>query len=151
MNVIPDARERSNKALTRRALRTQSGRRKLLSVSLIMSPIRDPIRAFVKTVVPDDIVWLDAADLAHPEASRATTLPFVFEIGRLTIDGRAKTVRELDLVAAAMPEGERIADSFLFLLDGYARFVVATNPTRHARLTGRVLTSYITTFLRIDR
>ena len=111
-------------------------------------PTRDPLRALVETTIPDGLLWLESADLPHPEAARASELPFVFELGRVAKDlenkaGPKHTVRETVLVAAALPEDQRDAEHLRELLNDYARFVVATNPTRHARLTGVALAAYL--------
>jgi len=110
-------------------------------------PTRDPIRALASGAVPDGLLWLESAGLAHPEAARAAALPFVFEVGRLAnlagAPGRRHTVREAELVVASLPPRARDGAQAAGLLEGYARFVVATNPTRHARLTGRALAAYL--------
>jgi hypothetical protein len=101
---------------------------------------RNPLRALVREAIPDGLVWLDSVGLAHPEAARTTTeLPFVFEIGRVADANGKHTVREAELVVAALPENQRDSASVTAALEAYARFVVATNPTRHARLSGRAL------------
>jgi hypothetical protein len=100
---------------------------------------RNKIRSLVREAIPDGLIWLEAAGLAHPEAVRVAELPFVFEIGRISVDGQTHTVREADLVVAAMTEDERDAETITAALRDYARFVVTTNPTRHARLSGRCL------------
>jgi len=116
-------------------------------------PIRDPLRALVEITVPDGLLWLESANLPHPEAARVTELPFVFELGRVAKDlaapgGPKHTVRETVLVAGALPEDQRDAEHLRTLLNDYARFVVATNPTRHARLTGVALAAYLTSLVK---
>ena len=103
-----------------------------------MPSSRNPLRTLVREAIPDGLVWLDSVDLTHIEAARAMELPFIFEIGRITGVGGTHTVHEAELVAAALPEDQRDVAGLTAALKDYARFVVATNPTRHARLSGRV-------------
>jgi acetyl-CoA acetyltransferase len=88
---------------------------------------------------------LPTKHLNHPEARRATELPFVFEVGRLTVNGQVKTVREVELVTLAwLNQLAQEAALGRFLAD-YAHFVVEIAATRHARLTGQSLQAFLTT------
>jgi hypothetical protein len=101
--------------------------------------VRSALRARLAAVAPAGIIWLEAAGLAHPEAARALRLPFPFVIGRVAAAGGGKrTVREAELVLTALDPGEDDEAA----LTAYARFVVASAPTIHARLTGRTLTAW---------
>lgn len=95
--------------------------------------IRKLMRARLAADYPDGLLLLNSANLSHPEAIRFPELPFLFAIGRLKgPDGRRHTIRELELVDAALNH-DRAAVS------RYARFVVETAPTQRARLSGRTL------------
>ena len=100
--------------------------------------VRSALRARLAAVAPAGIIWLEAAGLAHPEAARATRLPFPFVIGRINAGAGKQTVREAELVMATFAPAEDDAAA----LTAYARFVVATAPTIHARLTGRTLAAW---------
>lgn len=99
---------------------------------------RSALRARLAAIAPDGLLWLDSKGLAHPEAKRATRLPFAFVIGRIERDGRRVTVRETELVLQAA----EVADD-REALESYACFVIAQAPTVHARLTGRVAAAWI--------
>jgi hypothetical protein len=115
------------------------------AVSPSVPSVRNPLRALAQEAVPDGLIWLATEGLPHPEAGRAKALPFIFEIGRIKQADKMHTVREVELVIAATTEDQRDHASLLRQLEAYARFVVTTNPTRHARLSGRTLAAYIST------
>ena len=108
-----------------------------------MPSVRNPLRVLAQDAVPDGLIWLTSKGLSHPEAARAEALPFIFEIGRMKQADKMHTVREVELVVDAIPEDQRDHDGLLRQLEAYARFVVAANPTRHARLSGRTLAAYL--------
>jgi hypothetical protein len=87
-------------------------------------------------LLPDGVVWLDPQGLPHPEAMTGQPLPFVFLAGR--VDGHP--IREAALIVEAM--GSDDGDILLPAFDRYARYVVQTVPTVHARLNGRVCAAW---------
>lgn len=99
---------------------------------------RAALRARLVLVAPDGLVWLDSAELEHPEARRTAQLPFPFVIGRITAGAGKHTVREAELVLESLAPDEDAAAA----LTSYARFVLSKVPTVHARLTGRVLSAW---------
>jgi hypothetical protein len=89
-------------------------------------------------LVPDGVTWLASDGLPHPEAARASELPFVWAAGRIEDGGKARRARELDALVgpyadADAPDLSRLADD----LGAYARWVLRTVPTMHARISGR--------------
>jgi hypothetical protein len=102
------------------------------------------------------VLWLPAAGLAHPEATRQLAhlktarqgarpleLPFVFAVGRITAAGKATTVREGPLVLAAVRDHAVDEEIIVELLADYARAVLRLVPTLHARLTGSMCTRFL--------
>ena len=110
-----------------------------LPVGALPGVDRPALRARLAAAAPDGLIWLDSVDLPHPEAVRATRLPLAVAIGRIADGTRRRTVREAEMVLAALVPDE---DDQAALAD-YARFVVATAPTMHARLTGRTLAAWL--------
>ena len=96
-------------------------------------------RALGERLAPAGILWIDTAGLTHPEAARASRLPFLFLVGRTGSPARTARERDLALAAIEATAGDPARD----LLD-YARFVISTAPTAHARLTGRTATTWTT-------
>lgn len=100
---------------------------------------RVALRDRLVTAAPDGLIWLDSTSLRHPEATRAARLAFPFALGRISgVEGK-RTVREAELVL----EGLRPDQDDATALESYARFVLATVPTIHARLTGRTLAAWL--------
>jgi hypothetical protein len=89
-------------------------------------------------LVPDGVTWLASEGLPHPEATRASELPFVWAAGRIEEGGKGRRARELDALVTPYadtdaPDLARLADD----LGAYARWVIRTVPTMHARISGR--------------
>lgn len=94
-------------------------------------------------LAPDGLTWLSADGLPHPEAARARELPFVWAAGRIEEGGKARRARELDALldpyaSSDDPDLARLADD----LGHYARWVLRTVPTMHARLSGRAVADW---------
>lgn len=103
-----------------------------------MAHHKHPARILGERIAPGGLVWLEGVDIEHPEARRQARLPFILAVGRVTIDGATASVRERDLVLATVSDDSLALDA----LGAYARYVVATCPTIHARLTGRTLMAW---------
>ena len=103
------------------------------------------LKQLVQKIVPAGLVWLPTKHLSHPEARRAAELPFVFEVGRLTINGQTKTVREVELVTLAWSNQIDQEVALGRFLVEYAHFVVEAGATRHTRLTGQSLQAFLVT------
>lgn len=104
---------------------------------------RNPVRRLTDRLIPDGLCWLAAPGLPHPEAARADQLAFPFLVGRLERDGVMVTVHEAELVVAASLAAGRSETQAADDLGEYARFVVASVPTVHARLGGRALAAWL--------
>jgi hypothetical protein len=106
---------------------------------------RKTLKQLVQKIVPDGLIWLPTKHLTHPEAGHAAELPFIFEIGRLTVNGQTKTVREVELVTLAWSNQISQEAALGRFLADYAHFVVESAATRHKRLTGQSLQSFLIT------
>lgn len=112
---------------------------------------KNPVRRLTAQLLPDDLCWLSSDGLNHPEASRAPELAFPFMVGRIEQGGTSHTVREAELVVAAGLAAGHDSARIIVDLMAYARFVVSSVPTAHARLSGRTLSAWQATFARSSR
>ena len=103
------------------------------------------LKQLVQKIVPDGLIWLPTKHLKHPEARRTAELPFVFEIGRLTVNGQTKTIREVELVTLAWLNQIGQETTLSRFLADYAYSVVESAATRHTRLTGQSLQIFLAT------
>jgi hypothetical protein len=88
------------------------------------------------------VLWLDSQGLVSPSAHRTVRFPFVFVVGNVSDEPAPRAVQEVELLIMAIDDSEP-EHAIKELLTSYARFVVASDATTKARITGQTIEAWL--------